>query len=80
MATGLYQFTPPRPLTNNDYIVFTYIGFQTTEVRYNGNNDINAKLIDDTKTLNDVVVTALGIKREEKILRFRGTNIKSKRG
>jgi len=73
---GFYQITSTRPLSKNDYLVFRFIGFKTEEIRYTGQSEINVKLGDDAKMLNDVVVTALGIKREEKSLGFAAQTLK----
>ncbi|HYK76621.1 MAG TPA: SusC/RagA family TonB-linked outer membrane protein, partial [Daejeonella sp.] len=58
-----------------DVIEFHYIGFVTAAVSYQGNNVIHVQLKEDTKSLNEVVVTALGIKREEKALGYSVTKI-----
>ena len=41
-------------------IVVSYIGCQTQEVRFNGNKPLSIHLKEDSQTLGDVVVTALG--------------------
>src|SRR5690606_19514082 len=51
-------------------IVFSYIGYQTQEILLNGNNVGTVVLISDSKTLDEIVVTALGIKREERSLGY----------
>ena len=45
----------------------SYIGYQTQEVKWTG-QPIDVTLKDDTQQLGEVVVTALGLKREEKAL------------
>ena len=52
-----------------DILEFSYIGFTTKEVRANS-NQLNQTLQEDSKELNEVVVTALGIKREQKALSY----------
>lgn len=69
-ADGTFALTPARPLTNQDVLVFSYIGYTTIDVPYTGQTTINLQLKADNQTLNEVVVTALGIKREEKSLGF----------
>lgn len=67
---GAYTVTSKTTLTNKNVINFRYIGFQDKDVNYSGKNIINVVLEDETQVLNDVVVTALGIKREEKGLGY----------
>ena len=50
-----------------DIIQISFVGYQTVEVPWNG-QPLNVTLQDDTQTLQEVVVTALGIKREKKAL------------
>lgn len=51
-------------------LVFTYMGFQTQKISVKGKTSINVKLAEDAKLLGEVVVTALGIKREKKALGY----------
>ena len=53
-----------------DVLVFTYIGFNKTEVTINSTAAISVILNNDNKQLTEVVVTALGIKRSEKSLAY----------
>ncbi|MBB5437741.1 TonB-linked SusC/RagA family outer membrane protein [Pedobacter sp. AK017] len=47
-------------------LVFSYIGYKTTEEPVNGRTTINVKLATDTKTMNEVVVIGYGtVKRKE---------------
>lgn len=56
--------------TANPVIVFSYIGYKTQEVTYRGQSPINITLMEDTQLIDEVVVTALGIKRSEKALSY----------
>ena len=58
-------------------LVFSFIGFTTKEVPVNNQTTINTSLAADTKTLNEVVVTALGIKREQKALGYSVSTVSS---
>ena len=49
---------------------FSFIGYETQEVPINGQSQINATLTSDTQQLSEVVVTALGIEREERSLGY----------
>ncbi|QMU28251.1 SusC/RagA family TonB-linked outer membrane protein [Adhaeribacter radiodurans] len=66
-ADGSYTITAPA---DNGTLVFSFIGYTTKEVAFSGSASINVTLLDDTKTLDEVVVTALGIKREKKALTY----------
>lgn len=76
-ANGAYSFNAPRMLTKTDVLIFNFLGFQTQEITYSGQQELNVQLIEDTKSLSEVVVTALGIKREEKSLGYAAQTIKS---
>ncbi|MFT2008239.1 SusC/RagA family TonB-linked outer membrane protein [Pontibacter sp. 13R65] len=67
---GTYSLTSPQPLSTQDVLVFSFIGFKRTEVPFAGNLIISVKLQEDDKMLKEVVVTALGIEREEKALGY----------
>lgn len=51
-------------------LVVSYIGYVQKEIAINSNSTYNIKLMEDTQKLDEVVVTALGIKREEKALGY----------
>jgi TonB-linked SusC/RagA family outer membrane protein len=59
-ANGKYSLSVPESATT---LVFSYIGMKKQEVDINGRTTINATLQSDLLGLNEVVVTALGIKR-----------------
>jgi len=52
----------------NETLVFTAVGYKRTEVPINNQSSLNITLIEDANALNDVVVTALGVKRDAKAL------------
>lgn len=54
----------------NATLSFSYIGFTMQKVDIKGQQTINIRLLEDTKQLDEVVVTALGIKREKKALGY----------
>ncbi|WP_455637508.1 SusC/RagA family TonB-linked outer membrane protein [Parabacteroides sp.] len=55
---------------NGDIIQISFIGYTTQEIQYTGQSTISIKLAEDTQKLDEVVVTALGIKREKKALGY----------
>lgn len=56
-------------------LVVTYMGYRTKEV-VAINGTLNIKLEEDSKMLNEVVVTALGIKRDRKALGYGVSEVK----
>ena len=53
-----------------DVLVVSYIGYTTKEMKIGSQNNIRIVLSEDVKSLSEVVVTALGIKREQKALGY----------
>lgn len=51
-------------------LVFSYLGMKTQEVEVSGSTEIEVVLESDANKLDEVVVTALGIKREKKSLGY----------
>jgi TonB-linked SusC/RagA family outer membrane protein len=51
-------------------LVFSFIGFSTQEIPVQGRNTINVVMEESIEALEEVVVTALGIRREEKSLGY----------
>lgn len=51
-------------------LVFSYVGFESQEIAVGNNSTINIELSEDVTALSEVVVTALGIQREEKSLGY----------
>ncbi|MCD8043837.1 MAG: SusC/RagA family TonB-linked outer membrane protein [Tannerellaceae bacterium] len=58
-------------------IVFSYIGYKPQEFPLNGQSVIDVVLMDDTQLIGEVVVTALGIKREKKMLGYAVQDVKA---
>jgi hypothetical protein len=49
-----------------DVLVFSYVGYETKEITVRDTKEINIQLLQDS-SLDEVVVTALGIKRDSKL-------------
>lgn len=64
---GNYSISVPN---NETALEFSYIGFVSQVAQVNGRATINISLIEDVSKLEEVVVTALGIKRERKSLGY----------
>tara|TARA_R110002050_G_scaffold300769_1_gene472379 strand:+ start:2132 stop:5287 length:3156 start_codon:yes stop_codon:yes gene_type:complete len=58
-------------------LVFSFVGYTTQEVKVGSSNSINVILSEDAESLEEVVVTALGIKRNERSLGYSVKAIKS---
>ena len=54
----------------NSILEVSYIGYVTTEVKVGANTTLSITLKEDSQALDELVVTALGIKREEKALGY----------
>jgi len=61
---------------NGDVIQISFIGYSTMELTYTGKPVGVIKLAEDTQKLDEVVVTALGIKREKKALGYATQELK----
>jgi TonB-linked SusC/RagA family outer membrane protein len=64
---GQYTISAPD---GNGTLVFSYIGFTPLEVLINNRTTIDVKLAPDVKALDEIVVTALGIKKDSKKLGY----------
>lgn len=53
-----------------DVLTVSYVGFQTQNIVFNGQSKLNITLSESATELDQVVVTALGIKRSEKALSY----------
>ena len=70
---GNYTLTVPENAT----LQFSYIGYKPTEMPVSGQASINLTMREDSEILDEVVVTALGIKRAEKALSYNVQEMKS---
>ncbi|MDB5134454.1 MAG: TonB-linked outer membrane protein SusC/RagA family, partial [Mucilaginibacter sp.] len=59
-----------------DILVFTYIGYVKKEVTIASDTQLTIQLDEDSKQLSEVVVTALGIKRDRKAIGYSVTEVK----
>ncbi|HZG24138.1 MAG TPA: TonB-dependent receptor plug domain-containing protein, partial [Chitinophagaceae bacterium] len=74
-VAGLYSITSPQQLTPRSTVQFSYTGFKTARVPLDGRTNINVVLHSEQRMLSDVVVTALGIRREEKSLGYAAQSV-----
>jgi TonB-dependent SusC/RagA subfamily outer membrane receptor len=66
-ANGQYVIKVPG---NNATLVFSYIGFASQEVAVGARELVNVVLGTDSKQLSEVVVTALGVRKEKRALTY----------
>jgi len=57
-------------------LVFSFVGYLSQEIAVNNQSVINVALIEDASQLDEVVVTALGIKKETKALGYSISEVK----
>ena len=60
-ATGAYRLTV---LPTGTTLIFSAVGMQTVEEPIGGRTTINVRIKTDTRQLNEVIITALGVKSE----------------
>lgn len=59
-------------------LVFSYLSMKTIEEPVNGRTTINVTMVSDAEALQEVVVTAMGIKRESKTLTYAAQTVGGK--
>jgi TonB-linked SusC/RagA family outer membrane protein len=57
-------------------IVFSFIGFATQEIAVSNRTTVDVVMVPESKTLNEVVVTALGIEKSKSALGYSVTEVK----
>ncbi|RZK32657.1 MAG: SusC/RagA family TonB-linked outer membrane protein [Hymenobacter sp.] len=68
---GNYALTAP----DNATLVFSYVGYVSQTVAVKGRSSINIIMATDSKELGEVVVTALGIKKDERKVGYAVTKV-----
>ncbi len=63
-------------VANTDTLVISYIGYVTQNILIGDKSSINIQLLEDTESLQEVVITAQGIKREKKAIGYAITTLK----
>ena len=69
---GIYSINAP----SNATLIFSFIGMNSVEVPVNGRTVIDV-VLESSNVLDEVVVTAMGISRQEKSLGYSATTVKS---
>lgn len=57
-------------VSNGETLVVSFLGYITQEIKYSGQNQLTVKLVEDSQALDEVVVTALGIRKDAKKLGY----------
>ncbi|MDN3583156.1 SusC/RagA family TonB-linked outer membrane protein [Mucilaginibacter flavus] len=70
-SNGNFSLTVP----DNAVLVFSFLGYENQEVAVAGKTTLNIRMTVSAKSLNEVVVTALGIKKDEKKLGYSVTTV-----
>ncbi|MEQ8553982.1 MAG: SusC/RagA family TonB-linked outer membrane protein [Cyclobacteriaceae bacterium] len=63
---GIYRLTVPAGAT----LVYSFVGFETQEVQVGNRSVIDVSMTEDVEALEEVVVTALGIEKDQKTLGY----------
>lgn len=63
--------------TVDPILVFSYIGYENVEVIVKNQSEINIKLNETTILLKEAVITALGLKKDKKVLNYAIQEVKS---
>lgn len=71
---GSFRLSVPGQAT----LVISYIGFVTQEIAVDGKMSFDLTLQEDNKNLNEVVVTAMGIKKETRALGYAVSTVSAK--
>jgi len=71
-VTGDYSISVTTPVT----LVFSFIGYDTKEVPVINQETINVKLSESSEELKDVVVTALGINKQDRAVGYAVSTVK----
>ena len=59
----------------NDELSFSFLGYKTQEVFVGSKSTIDITLVDEAQAIDGVVVTALGLKRDEKSLGYAASKV-----
>lgn len=69
--TGVFSISAPA----NGTLVFSSVGYTSQEIKINNRTSINVTMTADAQNLSEVVVTALGIKKEARKLGYSATSV-----
>ncbi|WP_221390897.1 SusC/RagA family TonB-linked outer membrane protein [Dyadobacter sp. NIV53] len=75
-AVGKYTIEIPDQELTAAILIFSFVGYTSQEVAVANKTEISVQLVPEAKSLNEVVVTALGISKEKKALAYAVTEVK----
>ncbi|WP_406684966.1 SusC/RagA family TonB-linked outer membrane protein [Seonamhaeicola sp. MEBiC1930] len=70
---GIYSITA----NEGEILVFSFVGYKTQEIKIGASNTINVTMQEDASVLQEVVITALGLSKEERALGYSAQSLKS---
>lgn len=70
---GSYQLS----VEEGDVLIFSFVGYQRQEIQIRNQSILDIQLALDSSVLSEVIVTALGIKREEKAIGYAAQQVAS---
>ncbi len=73
-SNGKYTLAVPA---GSNTLVFSYVGMKKVEVEISGRNTVDVVMEPDTQVMDEIVVTALGIRTEKKALGYSTSEVKS---
>src|SRR5690606_30476753 len=73
-SDGQYSLDVP---SESSILVFSFVGYGTVEVTVGARTVIDVSLSPDVRSLQEVVVTALGIEKESKKLGYAATSVET---
>lgn len=71
-AQGVFSIKRVNP----SVLIFSGVGYRTQEIVYNGQGSLAVVLAEDQQNLNEIVVTALGVKRDKRNLTYSSQEVK----
>lgn len=75
-SDGKFQLEVPDQGIESAVLIFSFVGYTPQEVTIGNQSAISVQLAPEAKSLNEVVVTALGIAREKKALAYSVSEVK----
>ncbi|MFN8353422.1 MAG: TonB-dependent receptor [Spirosomataceae bacterium] len=73
-ANGIYRISVP----NGAVLLFSYVGYTTQQLTVGNRSELSVQLVSNTKDLEEVVVTAFGIKQPRKDIAGAMSTVKGK--
>lgn len=75
-AEGKYTLVIPDNEVEAAVLIFSFVGYTSQEVTVGNQSVVSVQMAPEAKSLNEVVVTALGIAREKKALAYSVSEVK----